>query len=394
MRKLFKKLLKSKVLKYHLIVFPVIVCIFSLLTHNSRALLHPDGLTFTPWNAVGGCGAGGSGGGGGDGIKWIGQGVSGGLIDVEVLPKFAAGQNFFNVTVSPRFSYKITSALSAGLTFPFSSKTGEVQPRSNLPAKNRTTGGLGDLSLDMSYTFGSIGQFSVSFSQTFPTAQYDIVRGSDRDKIFLPSSLQKGSGMFSSTLGIGFTKDVENGIWLADLSVSNSWMARIKGKNRMIKEYFKEYFKNITLSPDDKRFYYTFKPYGENDFGDFTPPSVSANVHYGYRGVRGQVHSFGMTFSFPLGVAWIRDPSPGIYDPKPDPDHKAWSASFVYGIEFSRESYPLFIAFALPIHDKAPKPEDQKHEWDEKPMTKWNGPDWGDFLQQWTIGFGFKSTFF
>ncbi|WP_294986905.1 hypothetical protein, partial [uncultured Fibrobacter sp.] len=30
----------------------------------------------TPWESIGGCGAGGSGGGSGDGIKWIGQGVS------------------------------------------------------------------------------------------------------------------------------------------------------------------------------------------------------------------------------------------------------------------------------------------------------------------------------
>ncbi len=40
----------------------------------------------TPWQSIGGCGAGGS-GGGTDGIKWVGEGVSGGLVQVEVLPK-------------------------------------------------------------------------------------------------------------------------------------------------------------------------------------------------------------------------------------------------------------------------------------------------------------------
>ena len=390
MKRLFKRFLKSYTVKYLLILLPAIAGIFHLLISENAAVLHADGLMHTPWVTVGGCGLGGSGGGYGDGIKWIGQGVSGGLIEVEVLPKFSAGQNFFNVTIPPRFSYKIISPLSVGITFSFVSKTGEVQPQSNYTPYTRTTGGLGDISLDVSYSFGSIGQFSITYSQTFPTGQYDIIRGSDMDRIFLPSSLQKGSGLFSSSLGFSYTKDVENGFWLTDLSFSNSWIARVSGKNKMIDEYFK----NLSINQDNRRFYYHFKPYGENDFGDFIPPHISANIHYGYRGVPGQVHSFGITFSAPLGIAWIRDPSPGIYNPRPDPDHKAWSASFVYGLEFSRESYPLFIAFALPVHDKAPEQKVQKDSWDEAPMAKWNAPDWDDFLQQWTIAFGFKSMFF
>ena len=46
----------------------------------------------TPWQSIGGCGAGGSGGGSGDGIKWIGQGVSGGSLEAEVFTKYNVGQ--------------------------------------------------------------------------------------------------------------------------------------------------------------------------------------------------------------------------------------------------------------------------------------------------------------
>jgi hypothetical protein len=47
----------------------------------------------TPWQCVGGCGAGGAGGTAAD-IKWIGQGVSGGLIDAEVMTSATWGENF------------------------------------------------------------------------------------------------------------------------------------------------------------------------------------------------------------------------------------------------------------------------------------------------------------
>jgi hypothetical protein len=342
----------------------------------------------TPWGAVGGCGAGGSGGGGGDGIKWIGQGISGGLVDLEVLPKFSAGQNFQTFTVAPRFSYKLFGSTAMGLTVPFSSKTAEVQHRSNLPAQNRTTGGLGDLSFDVSSSFGPSGELSLSLGLTIPNAQYDIKRGSDRDASFLPSSLQKGSGLYNSSIGIGFSKDVEEGLWIFDLSYSHPWIMRpFSGQNEMLDSYFTNYKNN-----NDERFAYKWKFYGENDFGDFTPSSLSTALYYGYRGTPGMVHSFGFTFSAPLGVAWIRDPTPGIYNPKPDPDHKAWSASLVYGAEFIRDTYPIFIAFALPIQDQSAS--SPSNEWDEQPMSEWNAPDWSEFLEQWTIAVGFKTTMF
>ena len=62
----------------------------------------------TPWESIGGCGAGGSGGGSGDGIKWIGQGTSGGYLEAEVFTKYNVGQNFSAFSVNPHFSFKPT----------------------------------------------------------------------------------------------------------------------------------------------------------------------------------------------------------------------------------------------------------------------------------------------
>ena len=118
----------------------------------------------TPWESIGGCGAGGSGGGAGDGIKWIGQGVSGGYLETEVFTKYSVGQNFSGLTFTPHFSIKPTWSTKLGVSIPFMSHQGEVQYRSNQAPTDRSTGGLGDISFDFSKTIGSGGAASLSAS--------------------------------------------------------------------------------------------------------------------------------------------------------------------------------------------------------------------------------------
>ena len=344
--------------------------------------------TSTPWESIGGCGAGGSGGGSGDGIKWIGQGVSGGYLETEVFTKFNSGQNFSALTLTPHFSVKPTWSTKLGVSIPFVSHQGKVQYLSNQSPTDRSTGGLGDISFDFSKTIGSGGAASLSASLTIPTGQYDIKRGTDAGQEILPSSFQKGSGLYSLTLGWDYSRDTDKGIWLYSLSYTHPFaMHLISGEN----EFNDTYWKNI--EHDGKRFEYRFKPYGENDLGAFTPPSVSASVAYGYRGRPGIVQSLGLNFSVPLGVAWISSEKAGTYDPRPDPDHQAWSLAIAYGIEFSNADFPVFLAFSVPIHDKA-NAADPKNEYDDSPMREWNAPDWGDIMQQWTIAVGIKGSFF
>lgn len=341
----------------------------------------------SPWEAVGGCGAGGSGGGAGDGIQWVGQGVSGGLVNVEVLPKFAAGQNFSSLTVPLRMSFKPIWNMEVGASMPWMSKTSEVQYRSNQVPDNRSTGGTGDLSMDVTLSVGPSGQYGVTLGQSFPTGQYDIIRGPDAAQEYLPASLQKGSGLYNSSLGIAYSRDVDEGIWIYNVTYSHPWNTRVMtGQNEFMDSQLKNY-----RGSQSKRFYYDWKGYGETDLGDYVPPSLSLGVHYGYRGVPGMVHSFGFTFGAPLGVAWIRNEQVGLYDPRPDPDHKAWSAALVYGAEFSQDDFPIFMAFSLPFHDKANAPN--ANEYDPKPMSKWDGPDTKDLFQQWIVALGFKTSF-
>ena len=342
----------------------------------------------TPWQSIGGCGAGGSGGGSGDGIKWIGQGVSGGYLEVEAFTKYTVGQNFTGVSFTPHLSIKPTWSTKLGVSVPWMSHSGEVQYRSNQSPADRTTGGVGDVSFDFSKTIGSGGAASLSASLTIPTGQYDIKRGTDSGKELLPSSFQKGSGLYSLTLGWDYSRDTDKGIWLYGLSYTHPFaMHLISGEN----EFNDSYWKDIEHKGD--RFEYRFKPYGENDLGAYTPPSVGGSIAYGYRGRPGIVQSFGVNFSVPLGVAWINSEKVGTYDPRPDPDHQAWSVAFAYGIEFSNSDFPIFLAVSLPLHDKS-NAADPENEYDESPMRKWDAPDWSDFGQQWTIAVGIKGSFF
>lgn len=333
----------------------------------------------TPWRSIGGCGAGGSGGGIADGIQWLGNGVQGGLIDVEILPRYAIRRNFKQFTFPPRLSFKPTWTTMVGVTLPVMSKSGAVQYLTNADEVDRTTGGMGDITLDVSKSLGFAGEYQLQLSLSLPTGQYDIKRGSDRNLNFLPVDFQMGSGLYTPTLQLSRSIDVEDGFWKIDLSYTHPFAMRpFSRKNSMLDTYYSDY-KDRT---DNPRFYYRAKPYGENDLGGYTPPSASVAAYYAWRGMEGYVHSWGIYLSAPFGTAWIPSHKPGEYAPIPDPDHKAWNGAFIYGLEFSRSKYPVFLALSLPIHDRA------------DPFNRINGPDWGDFLQQWIFGVGIKSTMF
>jgi hypothetical protein len=50
------------------------------------------------------------------------------------------------------------------------------------------------------------------------------------------------------------------------------------------------------------------------------------------------------------------------------------------------------LAFSLPLHDQANALGG--NEYDDGPLSTWDWPDWQDFLQQWTLAVGFKTSFF
>ena len=95
----------------------------------------------------------------------------------------------------------------------------------------------------------------------------------------------------------------------------------------------------------------------------------------------------------PFGVAWIPDFSASGYNPAPDPDHKIYSLTLHYGLEFSRSEYPVYLAINKVIISGSNK-NDMKNAFDEAALRKWRTPDMKDLLNMWTFAFGIKTTMF
>jgi hypothetical protein len=347
-------------------------------------------LSLLPWHQIGGCGAGGS-GAGSSGIKWIGEGVSGGLVELEVLPKINFSRTFTYTVAVPRLTFMPIGNTEVGISMPIGAKTAQVQYQTNMDPATYLNGGRGDLAIDFMRSFGSIGQYSLQLGLTFPTGQWDAGRGADLAKRILPQSLQMGQGTYSAALTVYYTRDLDNGMYLFDANFNYPFMMRFDKKNEFLETDYTAY-KNV--AENRERFYYKhiIKPYGENDRGGYYPPSLNFDGIYAYRGVPKLVQSFQFYFNVPMGVRWIPSYDPTRYDPRPDPDNRAWDAVLSYAIEFSRESFPLYIGIGLPIHDK--RGIARQNSYDPTPFGEWSAPDWDNIGNEWLIAIGFKAAMF
>ncbi|MBL8025782.1 MAG: hypothetical protein JNL74_05195 [Fibrobacteres bacterium] len=356
-----------------LIILPLFAA-FAFLGIN--AVYNLDRVNLQPWEAIGGCGAGGSGGAGGGAAKWIGKGVTGGLLNLQTMASYTWGENFSFFTFHNRFSAKPTWSTDVGLGIPLVSKSAIFQFQSNVKGDPEITGGLGDITLDVSKTFGGSGQYSLTFSTSMPTGQYNI----KRDGLYLPGNLQKGTGLWAPSLSFSYSKDFDRAMLLADFAYSHPIAMRLfSGENEFLSDP-ESGFEAYKDSTENSRFYYRFKPYGESDLGDYAPPSLTMAAYYAYKGNERRMQSIGLSFSMPLGEAWIHSPRVGEYNPIPDPDFKKWTLSVLYGYEFSHEEFPVYFAVNLPITPKS--------------GTAWSGPEFGKIFQTGTVYLGFKSTFF
>ncbi len=351
----------------------------------------------TPWQCVGGCGAGGAGGTAAD-IKWIGQGVSGGLIDAEVMSSLTLGENFDYKQVKTRLSMKPTWSTGLGLTIPIVSKLGSLQPKTNYDDNTEQTAGLADMMLDFSKTLGAEGEYSASLNLTMPTGQYDVKRGKENEMLYLPTTLQRGSGVFIAALGLTRTMDVDKGLWIMESFLSWPFAVNFYGKNQFVNNNQDQYNGvnsrwDLLSDEQKKRFQYYFKPYGENDLGGYVPPSITAAVYYANRRQARYVHSYGVKVWIPLGVAWVPEYTASSYNPVPDPNNKTWSITLHYGLEFSKPEYPFYFAINKTITSRSTP--NANNPFDDKPLSRWHGPDMKELINNnWIFALGFKATMF
>jgi hypothetical protein len=259
------------------------------------------------------------------------------------------------------------------------------------PPEAAINGGRGDVTCDVTRFFGAQNQYSWQCALTLPTGPYDAGSGTDKSQFILPQSMQMGRGVYSVMLGLSYSRDIDKGMLLFDGYCYYPFNVSFTGKNAYIDSDYKTY---QTASENRRRFYYRFKPYGENDRGGYFPPALSCDAIYAYRGIPKMVHSVQCYFYAPLGVRWVPsyNQSSNLYDPRPDPDNRAWDAVLADGVEFSRDIFPIFLGFALPIHDA--RGIAGADAYDPAPFGKWHAPDWNELGEEWIVALGFKVAMF
>jgi len=187
----------------------------------------------TPWQCIGGCGAGGS-GGGSTGIKWIGEGATGGNVKIEMLPKLNFGRDFVYMTAVPRITYNPVYTTEIGISLPIGFKEAKVQFQTNMEPQTMQNGGRGDLTLDIMHRFGGEGQYFWQAALTLPTGRYDAEHRTDASRNILPQTLQMGQGVYSATLGLFYSRDVDKGMWVFDGFLNYPFMVRFNKKNQYL----------------------------------------------------------------------------------------------------------------------------------------------------------------
>lgn len=197
---------------------PVIVCcMFSagvFNRHDTGANRVVNAPCVTPWASVGGCGTGSSPtSGSGSGLRWVGQGVTGAIVDVELM-----ASRTVNTSQEVSSDEKNTSlltrdmlALSPVITWrPGQNDIALSLPyRVNESSQFGSVAGLGDIGLSATRSFGMTGVFSATAVVSAPTGGNRLYSRSD--DLFAPD-MQLGSGVFGAGLEVGMDLDRDWGI--------------------------------------------------------------------------------------------------------------------------------------------------------------------------------------
>lgn len=197
---------------------------------------HPAIPSLQPWDAVGGCGVGGSGAAGGGasgGVRWIGRGVSGGLLDAELMSSASSGDDFSSQSLNGRLSHLLLYRNTIGLSLPLVRKKGINQPGPSFLPETEIVSGKGDFGLDFSRKFGPEYEWSLTLSMGFPLAKNNYRRKSLQTQEpplapksvegFLPPDLQGGTGLYNTGLSVEYTIERDRGPVIFSVGYSQSF---------------------------------------------------------------------------------------------------------------------------------------------------------------------------
>ncbi len=166
-------------------------------------------LSALPWQSVGGCGAGGGATGGGASAMWIGKGVQGALLDLEIRYSNSVthapggGMSLLRSSSVPFTLGYHGAGYDLNLSLPFSWKLKYAG------GGNIQTAGFGDLGVTYVKKLGMSGGLAAQLGVTLPTGKSNI---HDLSHDLVSSDVQNGSGVLAGTMGLDWTGDQEWGM--------------------------------------------------------------------------------------------------------------------------------------------------------------------------------------
>jgi hypothetical protein len=346
---------------------------------DGRGEASPDGAAVAVWSNVGGCGSSGGGAAAGAG-KWIGRGVSGGLLDVEVLSNTTLGGDYHYraQALSSTLHFPAHPAWTVGLALAWRSNTFEYEgykvAEDITPRMHRTTGGFGDMGLSVNRTFGNENEHSLGLSAGLPTGQHDIKRLHFKGQNIEPDDVrwmnpfvQPGSGLYSLGLSYEYTKTKDWGLVVFGGSYSSAWAwdnwgcrdaPSIRGETvneRMLS------CQGAAPSPLTWRLWelkhqeWAADPaawtdsHGAPGTGATGADGVSLYGHVG-RKEESSTQSVGVTLSVPLAPTYYWEYGPGVNDNRVSTRIRTndYTLKLSGGVEITNPNFPIFLSLGIP----------------------------------------------
>ena len=175
------------------------------------------------WGNIGGCGAGGGSASGAGGAKWVGRGVTGGLVDVQLLATQAVSHGNYFTTFNTRLGTGVLQKWNFGVNVPVLYKAGDVDVLGQ--TKSAGIAGFGDVSAEVTRKLGITNASMLTLIVSAPAGAHDAQRAG----IVLPQHLQLGSGTLGATLQFEHTLDRDWGLMIFGGNAAfNGWVNSIE----------------------------------------------------------------------------------------------------------------------------------------------------------------------
>jgi len=328
------------------------------------------------WSNIGGCGSSGGGAAAGAG-KWVGRGVSGGLVDLEILSNKTLGGDYLYSATAGTFTFHMPSlpAWTASMALAWKSNTFEYEGykvAEDLTSRmERTAGGFGDMGLSVNRLFGNENEHSLSLSMGLPTGQHDIKRlhfkgqNIEPDDVrYLNPFVQPGSGLYNLGLGYEWTKTKDWGLLVFGGSYSSAWAwdnwgcrdkqpgsandkllsCQAAAPSSLTWKFWELQHQNEGDQPPDWN-----TSYGAPGTGATGADGVSL---YGYVGRKEEASSqnVGLTLSLPMSPTYYWEYGPGSNDNRVSTRIRTndYTLKLSAGLEITNPDFPIFLSLGVP----------------------------------------------